>query len=76
MIFGGSENVAKNDVILFDLTKNVFRRIKGSFHRANEDLDENTPAPRDFHSSVFDPTTSSMYIFGGNEKHGKVNYVH
>lgn len=37
---------------------------------------EDQPNPRDFHAAVFDNKTSQMYVVGGNEKHGKVNYVH
>ena len=55
IIFGGSEERAKNDVIAFDLVKNIFKRVAAGHAPDHTELDENTPLPRDFHQAVLDP---------------------
>lgn len=67
LLFGGDEDEAKNEVIAFDLSKKIFKRVE---IKDSQDI----PEPRDFHQAVF--YKQKMYVFGGNEKHGKVNYIH
>lgn len=45
-------------------------------HSDFSDLDENLPKPREFHQAVHDTSTEAMYVLGGSESHGRVNYVH
>lgn len=63
---------------MFDTSKNIFRRVTRTKNNSEEfqNLDENNPNPRDFHQAVFDEETSQMYVIGGSEAHGKVNYIH
>lgn len=39
-------------------------------------MDEHQPKPREFHQAVFDGSTETMYVVGGSESQGRVNYVH
>lgn len=41
IIFGGTEETAKNDILVFDLQSGNLRAVKG---------DDSTPSERDFHS--------------------------
>ena len=56
LIFGGSENEIKGDVIAFDIQEKLFKRLTPK-RKLNDDfaeLDEHQPKPREFHQAVFD----------------------
>lgn len=74
LIFGGSENEIKGDVILFDLQKNVFKRLAAQSEQ--DEADDQQPRAREFHQAVYDPYSHSMFVVAGSDKMGRVNSLH
>jgi hypothetical protein len=55
IIYGGSEEKQKDDIVRFDLATNSFYKIK-------EHNQEDKPSSRDFHCGIV--AESSLYIIG------------
>ena len=73
LVFGGSEDQLKGDLISFDLDKSLFKRLASPLD--NEE-DEDKPGPREFHQAVFHEDSSRMFVIGGKDRNVRVSSIH
>ena len=68
-VFAGSDDKPRGNILRLDLQKSAWRTLQ----LAEDGIELSAPAARDFHDSALDPSTMTMYIFGGNCAAARLN---